>query len=208
MPVSDYTGAVGGALKFKGGSKITKPGKKRRLKTNEAESSSTALPANTSSNSNEINDDEEANCAAATPEKPPTTRRTSSQNDTEGLLRRRTTLDSSPATATDTPPRERITSPDPQHAEREWHSIGAARTTSTREEGASGGERTLAGALRDAGWRAKTEAERRHDERRRRRIEERVRREGVKTHKERVEEFNARLSGLSEHHDMPRIGPG
>lgn len=74
---------------------------------------------------------------------------------------------------------------------------------------------------------AKTEYERRHDETRRKRVsltatevgrlsgiltrsqlEEKLMREGVKTHKERVEELNKYLSTLSEHHDMPRIGPG
>lgn len=48
----------------------------------------------------------------------------------------------------------------------------------------------------------KTEAQLRYEERRRRRLEERLRREGVKTHKERVEELNRYLSNLSEHHDM------
>ena len=33
-------------------------------------------------------------------------------------------------------------------------------------------------------------------------LQERLKREGVKTHKERVEELNKYLSGLSEHHDM------
>ncbi|KAL8917275.1 MAG: hypothetical protein Q9208_008051 [Pyrenodesmia sp. 3 TL-2023] len=56
--------------------------------------------------------------------------------------------------------------------------------------------------------RGKTEAQLRHEERRRKRLEERLEREGTKTHKERVEEFNHYLSNLSEHHDMPRIGPG
>ncbi|KAL8924039.1 MAG: hypothetical protein Q9172_002868 [Xanthocarpia lactea] len=56
--------------------------------------------------------------------------------------------------------------------------------------------------------RGKTEAELRHEKRRRRRLEERLKREGTKTHKEKVEEFNHYLSNLSEHHDMPRIGPG
>ncbi|KAL8937516.1 MAG: hypothetical protein Q9211_003653 [Gyalolechia sp. 1 TL-2023] len=56
--------------------------------------------------------------------------------------------------------------------------------------------------------RGKTEAELRHEERRRKRLEERLKREGTKTHKEKVEEFNHYLSNLSEHHDMPRIGPG
>lgn len=60
----------------------------------------------------------------------------------------------------------------------------------------------------DDGDARKTEAERRWEEQRRRRLEERLRREGVKTHKERVEELNRYLSGLSEHHDMPKIGPG
>ncbi|KAH7092022.1 hypothetical protein FB567DRAFT_516298 [Paraphoma chrysanthemicola] len=62
--------------------------------------------------------------------------------------------------------------------------------------------------LKEAGGRKKTEAERRHDEMRRKRLEERLKREGVKTHKEKVEELNKYLSGLSEHHDMPKIGPG
>jgi protein FAM32A len=63
-------------------------------------------------------------------------------------------------------------------------------------------------SLKQAGGRRKTEAEKRHDEMRRKRMEERMKREGVKTHKEKVEELNKYLSGLSEHHDMPKIGPG
>ena len=35
-------------------------------------------------------------------------------------------------------------------------------------------------------------------------LDERLRREGLKTHKERVEELNKYLSNLSEHHDMLR----
>ncbi|KAI1907476.1 hypothetical protein LOZ12_000408 [Ophidiomyces ophidiicola] len=54
----------------------------------------------------------------------------------------------------------------------------------------------------------KTDAERRYEEARKKRLNERLKREGVKTHKERVEELNKYLSNLSEHHDMPRIGPG
>lgn len=54
----------------------------------------------------------------------------------------------------------------------------------------------------------KTESERRFEEQRRKRLEEKLKREGVKTHKQRVEELNKYLSGLSEHNDMPRIGPG
>ncbi|KAF6810817.1 hypothetical protein CMUS01_13395 [Colletotrichum musicola] len=70
----------------------------------------------------------------------------------------------------------------------------------------------------------KTEAERRHEERKRRRNlanevcdceqllelaeSSSARPELLKTHKERVEELNTYLSKLSEHHDMPKIGPG
>jgi protein FAM32A len=67
---------------------------------------------------------------------------------------------------------------------------------------------TAAQSIKEAGGRKKTEAERRHDETRRKRLEERLKRDGVKTHKEKVEELNKYLSGLSEHHDMPKIGPG
>ncbi|KAK0379342.1 hypothetical protein CLIM01_03268 [Colletotrichum limetticola] len=69
----------------------------------------------------------------------------------------------------------------------------------------------------------KTEAERRYEERKRKRRYSDIlyqiqllelaessssRPELLKTHKERVEELNTYLSKLSEHHDMPKIGPG
>jgi protein FAM32A len=66
----------------------------------------------------------------------------------------------------------------------------------------------IARTIKENGGRPKTEAERRHEEMRRKRLEEKVKKEGVKTHKEKVEELNKYLSGLSEHHDMPKIGPG
>jgi len=65
-----------------------------------------------------------------------------------------------------------------------------------------------AGDPADARDQLRTDAERRFEEQRRKRLEERLKREGVKTHKQRVEELNKYLSGLSEHHDMPKIGPG
>ncbi|KAJ5351345.1 hypothetical protein N7452_000319 [Penicillium brevicompactum] len=48
----------------------------------------------------------------------------------------------------------------------------------------------------------KTETERKYEEIRRKRLHERLQRDGVKTHKERVEDLNKYLSRLSEHHDM------
>jgi len=62
--------------------------------------------------------------------------------------------------------------------------------------------------FKESGGRKKTEAEKHYEEMRRKRLEERLKKEGVKTHKERVEEVNKYLSGLSEHHDMPKTGPG
>ncbi|RYP65542.1 hypothetical protein DL769_006288 [Monosporascus sp. CRB-8-3] len=59
----------------------------------------------------------------------------------------------------------------------------------------------------------KTEAERRHEEIQRRKLlkmfeDGAAKPELLKTHKERVEGLNTYLSKLSEHHDMPKIGPG
>ncbi|KAL4722749.1 hypothetical protein ACLX1H_009984 [Fusarium chlamydosporum] len=59
----------------------------------------------------------------------------------------------------------------------------------------------------------KTEAQKRHEEIKRKRLLQLAESSGsrpelLKTHKERVEELNTYLSKLSEHHDMPRIGPG
>ncbi|KAI7184947.1 hypothetical protein D0869_13577 [Hortaea werneckii] len=76
---------------------------------------------------------------------------------------------------------------------------GASGTAEHDDHKGSGGDH------KDYG---KTEAQKKQEELRRKRLEERLRKEGIKTHKERVEELNKYLSGLSEHHDMPRIGPG
>ncbi|KAK4083011.1 uncharacterized protein Triagg1_1901 [Trichoderma aggressivum f. europaeum] len=59
----------------------------------------------------------------------------------------------------------------------------------------------------------KTESERRYEEARKKRLLQIAQSSGsrpelLKTHKERVEELNTYLSRLSEHHDMPKIGPG
>ncbi|KIJ26910.1 hypothetical protein M422DRAFT_216087 [Sphaerobolus stellatus SS14] len=54
----------------------------------------------------------------------------------------------------------------------------------------------------------KTEAERRFEEIQRQRLAQRVAKLAPKAHKERVNEFNAKLEALSEHHDIPKVGPG
>ncbi|KAI0407358.1 hypothetical protein F4802DRAFT_553387 [Xylaria palmicola] len=59
----------------------------------------------------------------------------------------------------------------------------------------------------------KTEAERRHEEAMKKKMQRMLEDPALaseirKTHKERVEGLNTYLSKLSEHHDMPKIGPG
>ncbi|PFH49702.1 hypothetical protein AMATHDRAFT_4705 [Amanita thiersii Skay4041] len=54
----------------------------------------------------------------------------------------------------------------------------------------------------------KTEAEKRFEEVQRQRLAKRVAKLARKTHKDRVNEYNAQLESLSEHHDIPKVGPG
>ncbi|KAI9490036.1 hypothetical protein BDB00DRAFT_839838 [Zychaea mexicana] len=54
----------------------------------------------------------------------------------------------------------------------------------------------------------KTEAEKKFEETQRRRQMERVAKAAAKSHKEKVAEFNNKLEDLSEHHDIPKVGPG
>ncbi|KAF1800001.1 hypothetical protein FB192DRAFT_1389497 [Mucor lusitanicus] len=54
----------------------------------------------------------------------------------------------------------------------------------------------------------KTEAERKFEEIKRQRQMERVSKAAAKSHKDRVQEFNQKLEQLSEHHDIPKVGPG
>ncbi|KAH8552319.1 hypothetical protein BGW37DRAFT_466906 [Umbelopsis sp. PMI_123] len=54
----------------------------------------------------------------------------------------------------------------------------------------------------------KTPAELKFEETQRRRQEEKIRRSAEKSHKEKVAEFNQKLEELSEHYDIPKVGPG
>lgn len=54
----------------------------------------------------------------------------------------------------------------------------------------------------------RTEAEKRHDERVRKLEEERLRKMAAKGYRDRVKDFNEHLANLSEHHDIPKVGPG
>lgn len=77
-----------------------------------------------------------------------------------------------------------------------------------RAKGEGEGEEEGDRELEERGNDGKTASERAYEEMRRKRLHERLQKEGVRTHKEKVEELNKYLSNLSEHHDMPRIGPG
>lgn len=54
----------------------------------------------------------------------------------------------------------------------------------------------------------KTPAEQKFEEIWRKRMDERVQKTAAKSHRERVAEFNKKLSELSEHNDIPKVGPG
>ncbi|KAK9449214.1 uncharacterized protein V1518DRAFT_417420 [Limtongia smithiae] len=54
----------------------------------------------------------------------------------------------------------------------------------------------------------RTDAERKFEETQRKRMEQTLQKRASKSHREAVEEYNKYLSSLSEHNDMPKIGPG
>lgn len=54
----------------------------------------------------------------------------------------------------------------------------------------------------------RTEAERIYDEKMNKREEDQIRRLAEKSHRERVKDFNEYLAKLTEHHDIPKVGPG
>eukprot|EP00877_Chromochloris_zofingiensis_P007445 jgi/Chrzof1/2954/Cz12g05210.t1 len=54
----------------------------------------------------------------------------------------------------------------------------------------------------------RTEAEKRHDERVKKLEEERLKKLASKGYRDRVKDFNEHLAALSEHHDIPKVGPG
>ncbi|KAK9458673.1 uncharacterized protein V1516DRAFT_129960 [Lipomyces oligophaga] len=54
----------------------------------------------------------------------------------------------------------------------------------------------------------RTESEKKFDEIKRKRMEKVLSKKASLSHREAVDEYNKYLSSLSEHHDMPKIGPG
>ncbi|CDR98821.1 uncharacterized protein SPSC_04745 [Sporisorium scitamineum] len=58
------------------------------------------------------------------------------------------------------------------------------------------------------GGRSMTEAERKFEQVRRKRMQQRIAKEARTSHKDKVDAFNKYLASLSEHHDIPKVGPG
>ncbi|KAI9094700.1 hypothetical protein DFS34DRAFT_582770, partial [Phlyctochytrium arcticum] len=54
----------------------------------------------------------------------------------------------------------------------------------------------------------KTEAELKFEEMQKKRQSDRIAKIASQSHKERVADFNKYLEGLSEHYDIPKVGPG
>jgi protein FAM32A len=54
----------------------------------------------------------------------------------------------------------------------------------------------------------RTKAEQQHEEYMLKREAERMSSTAAKSHRERIQEYNEKLSQLTEHHDIPKVGPG
>uniref|UniRef100_A0A061R2H3 Protein FAM32A n=1 Tax=Tetraselmis sp. GSL018 TaxID=582737 RepID=A0A061R2H3_9CHLO len=75
-----------------------------------------------------------------------------------------------------------------------------------RDQDGEGGETAPAESKQEIDVR--TEAEKKHDEMLAKREEELIRKMAEKSHKDKIKEMNDYLSKLSEHYDIPRVGPG
>lgn len=54
----------------------------------------------------------------------------------------------------------------------------------------------------------RTESEKKFDQTQRLRMKDRVKNQAKFSHKDKVNQFNQHLDRLSEHHDLPKVGPG
>eukprot|EP00898_Chlorokybus_atmophyticus_P001504 jgi/Chlat1/2354/Chrsp17S02807 len=70
------------------------------------------------------------------------------------------------------------------------------------------GHNQLAGEVPEPIKDSRTAAEKRYDEQMARIEAQRVTKLAAKTHRQKVDEFNKYLSNLSEHYDIPKVGPG
>ncbi|RUS23843.1 hypothetical protein BC938DRAFT_474525 [Jimgerdemannia flammicorona] len=83
--------------------------------------------------------------------------------------------------------------------------LSAAFQSALREETGSGSDSGSSKPIRVV---TKTAAELKFEETRRKRQEEKVKKAATKSHKEKVAEFNQKLEEMTEHYDIPKVGPG
>ncbi|GAA5822099.1 hypothetical protein JCM11251_004857 [Rhodosporidiobolus azoricus] len=81
---------------------------------------------------------------------------------------------------------------------------GGAASGSGREDSPVVGGSSSSSRVADG----KTEAQRRFEEVQRKRLLDKAAKAAAKSHKDRVAEFNEKLENLSEHYDIPKVGPG
>ncbi|KXN70582.1 DUF1754-domain-containing protein [Conidiobolus coronatus NRRL 28638] len=62
--------------------------------------------------------------------------------------------------------------------------------------------------LKDDFTQVKTESELKFEKIQQERMKEKIKEVSKHSHKDKVAEFNAKLSNLSEHYDIPKVGPG
>ncbi|KAI1789827.1 hypothetical protein LXA43DRAFT_1019761 [Ganoderma leucocontextum] len=101
--------------------------------------------------------------------------------------------------------KEKAASPDDHRVEALERAI---KEEESKSASPSGSGRSTPAVASSSGSDRKTAAERRFEETQRKRLAEKVARLASKSHKDRVSEFNAKLEALSEHHDIPKVGPG
>ncbi|TBU49923.1 hypothetical protein BD309DRAFT_996522 [Dichomitus squalens] len=101
--------------------------------------------------------------------------------------------------------KEKAASPDEDRVQALERAIQEEKARSASPVGSGRNSPAVAGSSNSE---RKTAAEKRFEETQKRRLAEKVARLASKSHKDRVSEFNAKLEALSEHHDIPKVGPG
>ncbi|KAK0533942.1 hypothetical protein OC834_002067 [Tilletia horrida] len=82
---------------------------------------------------------------------------------------------------------------------------GSGGSSSSKAGGSAGSSSAPSGSSVQI---ERTDAERRFDEVQKKRLVQKVKTEAKQSHKEKVDKFNTYLESLSEHYDIPKVGPG
>ncbi|TPX50117.1 hypothetical protein SeMB42_g02251 [Synchytrium endobioticum] len=95
-----------------------------------------------------------------------------------------------------------------ESADKEKRSSSDGDFSSLSPSSASSSTPAATSSATKPGGRIKTPAELKFEEIRKQRALEKAEKMALKSHKERVSEFNQKLESLSEHYDIPKVGPG